>query len=52
MGTIVAPESRLAKQMKRLLTDGLLDAHPTLVGIALAVVALVTLVYLVRRLRR
>jgi hypothetical protein len=38
--------------MKRLLTDGLLDAHPTLVGIVLALVALVTFAYLVRRLRR
>ncbi len=38
--------------MKRLLTDGLLDAHPTLVGVVLALVALITLVYLLRRLRR
>jgi hypothetical protein len=49
MAAIVAPKSL---QMKRLLTEGLLDAHPTLVGIFLAVVALVTLVYLVRRSRR
>jgi hypothetical protein len=37
--------------MRQFLTEGLLDAHPVLAGTALAVVALVTLVYLIRRLR-
>jgi len=37
---------------RRLLTEGLLDANRVVVGIALAIVALATLAYLLRRLWR
>lgn len=36
----------------KLLTEGLLDANKLVVGIALAAVALATLVYLLRRILR
>ncbi len=38
--------------MSRFLSEGLLEAHPTAAALALALVALITLVYLLRRRRR